>query len=707
MAERLPTGRVTTRYNWKDIIDAGGQAFTGEDEPIEDAGSDEIYLPSLHAFLETGFRINTQEDGLGTDLTVGVDYSINELNDKLTGEYGENVYEKITVLNATYQTGTIYAFGDYAGDVSFAEYFNTIQEQLDELYNGTNQKDLGHLDYYSTYKDRPGLKPAALNNAVSQGSYSALFAEIGHLWNDAHVQAGDTDLSASSSLFYPTPPPGYVTRSGIPDSDSIDATADIDDATELITLSTADYNSFKIFKANGADGVPVRAELISGALPGGITDEKTVYYIRFKTTPDIELYDTEANAINTAATTGRVNLTDAVGTFRLTQQGIVYDDAMHAHWHEELLGNAGGSLRRTSWNNSSNNVDSGVDQQSIKDPIADNKGNGTPRTANETRGREQIMYAYFKVESVQVITGEPVSALRDVVDWTVCTGWIGGAGIVVPHSLGVDFEGYNIKILIRDPAVPSKEYTGNIESYGSAGTSTLGQIPESNNSISNFLLRLGTLGGAYINTSGQFAVVLVTWEYKVILTKPNLVATYADTSFRKVYDISDGVDITHTLPDATNYFTEQIIKRRGSGSGKVIITASGSNKIKHLGVEVTSIELKQNGTAVLFPSGGNWEVKTYNDGWDKVHAVQTEIQVYNAIGPLIPNIGDFISVSGGWGASVHIDVNGFERTAVDTLTLYYIDGVGALATITYKSDGSGTALDTYTYSWNWLRNGLI
>jgi hypothetical protein len=52
------------------------------------------------------------------------------------------------------------------------------------------------------------------NNSSSQADYPTLFAEIGHRYNDLHVLAGDADLSASGTLFYPTPPPtedGWLT----------------------------------------------------------------------------------------------------------------------------------------------------------------------------------------------------------------------------------------------------------------------------------------------------------------------------------------------------------------------------------------------------------------------------------------------------------------------------------------------------------------
>lgn len=256
---------------------------------------------------------------------------------------------------------------------------------------------VGGLKKFSVYKDRSakGLLPYAFDNKVSTtGTYADLYAEVGDLYETMHTDAGD--VASGVGFFYPTPIPGYVEKLGIPDTAVVNATDDIDDSTELITLTTADYDQLKLFKSVNGDGVPVRVKLVSGALPGGIADEKTIYYTRFETTPDIELYDTEANAIDTSGTTGRINLTDAVGTFVLSQEGIVWDDTGQRHFHETYsLAGGGGGIRLSNSVDSNGTVGGATIAQQAREPVTDGV-NGTPRTSNETRSRQQIIYGYIK-----------------------------------------------------------------------------------------------------------------------------------------------------------------------------------------------------------------------------------------------------------------------------------------------------------------------
>lgn len=266
---------------------------------------------------------------------------------------------------------------------------NTIESLLDPISN---------IKHFANYKDRSasGLLPFAFDNAVSQTTYADLYAEIGDIFEQMHLDAGDA--ASGGSNFYPTPIPGYYDRSGTPDSDSIDSTADVDDSTERITLTTSNLTALKLTRGiigTGADGVPVRVKLLTGALPGGLAIN-TDYFIRFIDTTDIELYTDEASAIDTSGTTNRVDLTDAVGTFQITQEGIVLDDAMQGHFHDwwasvTLTGSAGGGLDQA-------NVPStakAVQNSRIKDAKTDTI-NGDPRTSNETRPKTVFSFGYIK-----------------------------------------------------------------------------------------------------------------------------------------------------------------------------------------------------------------------------------------------------------------------------------------------------------------------
>jgi hypothetical protein len=64
----------------------------------------------------------------------------------------------------------------------------------------------------------------------------------------------------------------------------------------------------------------------------------------------------------------------------------------------------------------------------------------------------------------------------------------------------------------------------------------------------------------------------------------------------------------------------------------------------------------------------------------------TEGQVYDAISPSIPNVGDSMQIAGTHGASITGVVR---RTAADTITLWQTAS-GVVSEFTYKSDSSGT-----------------
>ena len=99
---------------------------------------------------------------------------------------------------------------------------------------------------------------------------------------------GKTDALASK--------PKYVARKCYFDSTAVDTTA------ETIDLTLANTNF--------ATGDAVYYSINGGTVIGGLTDA-TVYYVRRVSANAIELYNTQANALNTAGTTGRLNLTGA------------------------------------------------------------------------------------------------------------------------------------------------------------------------------------------------------------------------------------------------------------------------------------------------------------------------------------------------------------------------------------------------------------
>ena len=268
-------------------------------------------------------------------------------------------------------------------------------------YNSLLYQDnemIGIEKRFFTYKSREdwGYLPFAFNNKVSTTTYATLYAEVGSTFEAQHVAAGDA--ASGAGYFYPTPTPGGYERIGVPDSAAINATTGVDDAAETIALTAANLNSLKFTRAvtgTGADGVPVQVKLITGALPGGLAI-LTTYYCKFKSATTIELYTTEADAIS-AATTNRVDLTDAVGTFSLTQEGIVLDGRFQGHRHKPLSASKFITFTSPRLLNGANQRHG--TEATTGDPVTDTV-NGTPRTSNETRGKTTITFSYIKARKI-------------------------------------------------------------------------------------------------------------------------------------------------------------------------------------------------------------------------------------------------------------------------------------------------------------------
>ena len=86
---------------------------------------------------------------------------------------------------------------------------------------------------------------------------------------------------------------------------------------------------------------------------------------------------------------------------------------------------------------------------------------------------------------------------------------------------------------------------------------------------------------------------------------------YTSKITRTKYNITDSNDVTVDLPDATNEVVERTYFRTGSGSGKVLFSAYGSQTIN--GDSASVWYLEGEGIIKLVPAGGNWQVVEYND----------------------------------------------------------------------------------------------
>jgi hypothetical protein len=449
-----------------------------------------------------------------------------------------------------------------------------------------------------------GFAQAAYDNAISQSVFSAYFAEIGHMYNDAHVAVGDADLSGSSTLFYPTPPPDSYGRVGFPNF-TTDQSVFTNGSVSIDLGVSIERNFYR-------NGTTIRIFIESGTLDSALT-EGQVYYGRSGNTKDdglITLHVTEEDAINYD---NPIEMNgDGSGTYKWTQEGIRIDDAFQAHAHDIPTG---GGAESGSFNyvRTGTFYSSQGDDVNATNPITFGS-NGTPRTSNETRGKTHIEFDYYKIEAVTP-SGETVSAQRYDTGWiSVGSSFSSGATIIISHETGETFDKLIKDFVLRDPLDNNREYPGELffdvggAKYGQKLTGVLdGTTP----STSEVAIQIGVNGARYYSDTGSSSSIPTTFEYKVTLTKPNLIATVSDVP--DVVEITDAVDVVKTLPNPSEMAGERIYRRKGSGTGKFTLNCPSGVFLDFGDALLSSIDLEGNGTLIVTPSGGNLLVKEYRD----------------------------------------------------------------------------------------------
>jgi len=511
--------RVPIKYDYRDLVD-NPESFSGLE--IVDAGSGEVRLSTEVLFFSQDFLLNTQEDGLGANIT---GFEFVQKNSRMTTEWAKDVYEAIQITDPTYQTGTIYAFGDIAGSIVSADDPNRLQDQIDDIINGTEQIGIGGIVYYAEQKARTSLFEFELDNAISQSTYSVLFTEIGHKYNDLHVLAGDADLSGSSTLFYPTPPP---TKDGY-----LEVWKDWANITNTKVLAS-DNGAYKVTFLDGTSQL----------------------------TAELTLNDDN----------------DGTGTPNSSNSALDTDDRVQYIY---------------STNTWRCITDTSFDIVKIEKLV--------PETLS-TDGH----YGYIKAESITP-SGEAVSALRYIYELIDHNSW-NNQSFVVQHDLNEDVKNLIIQVWVRD----ENDVWAFVENITTSTASSVGVQVDDDDDLNSFTIRTLANGIAWTGAGGSLNTITGTelGSIRALVIKPNLITTYVEPS-RTVYDISDSVDVTYNLPDASTVTREYTIKRRGSGTGKVLFSTQSSQTIEGLAASIW--ELEGEGEIVLFPYGGNWEVKHYED----------------------------------------------------------------------------------------------
>lgn len=476
-----------------------------------------------------------------------------------------------------------------SGDVDTSD----LQQQIDEILSGTAQAEVGSIHYFSTYKNRSnaGLLPFDFNNVVSKVVYASLYDEIGDMFEQQHIDAGDP--ASGADTFYPTPVPGVYGRSSLPELSLTDANMDFAN-NRIIGLPSWVTDARR-------SGEPFCLKVVSGTLPTGLTE--TCYFVDFTTSAGvITLHPTEKDAIDK---TNRVTFTDAgSGEFVLTQEGIQIDDSFQGHWHNYEAERKDVQVGVDQGNDDLSDPTPGTNFTSrVTDAISDSI-NGTPRISNESRPTTNYLYGYIKAESVTP-AGEPVSALKYDTGWVANSDWTAN-NFTISHDLSSELSELNIKVLFSSDGTDNNAKFPIGMAIRDAGSNEQVSLVLTKIDINSIKLSTGASGvriGIGDGTGGSVLLSAQSYYYRVVIEKPQLTATFGYTPIRKTITINDANDVPYPLPDANNFYTEVIVKRKGAGTGQVLFTTIGSQTVPVEGLGGES-------TVILYPESGNWEIKS-------------------------------------------------------------------------------------------------
>jgi hypothetical protein len=175
--------------SWKMDINLSGDTFT--DELHSDVGSSAFRIDH-EWFID--LSINIAGGGEGTELQLGIDYVLSveatDLSKRVTDKLGESkqVWGKVQIINATYQTGDLYFSGKYIADsvenadvnrprvkiVDDADYTDNDFNDYDEIWINPATADRT-LTFYSA---AAGKRKKIVRN-IGDGSYKVILSPAG------------------------------------------------------------------------------------------------------------------------------------------------------------------------------------------------------------------------------------------------------------------------------------------------------------------------------------------------------------------------------------------------------------------------------------------------------------------------------------------------------------------------------------------------
>jgi hypothetical protein len=410
-------------------ISLSGEVFT--DEPHSDVGSAAFRL-NHDWFID--LSINTASGGGGTELVLGTDYDLSvealDLSERVTDELGtsKNVWGKVQIINATYQTGDLYFSGKYIADSVEAEDTSkllTVANMTHQLGmraipftpipwnkslfalvttaidgDGTAADDAGTA-FQLNDADGTDWTTVATAGDIAYNSTKNLFATV--LSVAAHSLWLDADIFDSGDVYYlysePSVPSNCIELTGALIDGDFSKTADSNTTNHLTDADGTDWTTVVSegdWALNVTDGKLAR---VTGVAAHDLTldwdafpDGNEVYALYSYT---IDVSDSES--LLDGKTIYEMNIT---GRFLRAGRtaSIAGLDAMQGHLqadhnYEDWTGTAGGTvcLAHTAADRS------GAYHRDTANITSDGI-HGSPRTAEETRPRNLSMVYIMRIK---------------------------------------------------------------------------------------------------------------------------------------------------------------------------------------------------------------------------------------------------------------------------------------------------------------------
>lgn len=371
---------------------------------------------------------------------------------------------------------------------------------IEVAFNSGSGKEIGELFFSAVPVEQSGCKWADYLR-LSQSIYAPLFAKIGHLYAKTSADA----ISAEAAGLFHIPDAMFLFPRGGKVWNITDAQIDI--SNDYINIGGHGFTS-------SDNGRPIKLQRVPGettTLPTGIT-EYDQYYLRYIDADYIEIYATEAEAIDTSETTGRVDFTTAgSGTFLLATMGCYQDSALEEHGHNitgQNTNGGGGTLGLLSTAKAGDTDFDYVAVTEVKDA----------NVSNETRSAYASFGMQIKVVSTSVSTGEPYDTLAYDTGLVTPTTWA-NATETITHNLDADLKDLLIECWLQADGFSSRDLLTAGYDYGSHGACLIAGDDNS------FSLRFAANGAMVLNDTGTFVTVasLTNPQYQIKVYKPNFI----------------------------------------------------------------------------------------------------------------------------------------------------------------------------------------